>query len=174
MNAPAPNGFTLIESLIAGVILATGVLSIVAAQQAFHRQNDAAEAITMGLSLANEIRETMLGLPAVDPVTGALAFGPETDEASVTQYDDLDDFAGGGGAGVTFSPPINALRQSIADLPQWQQFVIAEPVSPSDITGSPVSPGATDVLRMTVIVSRTETGAMREVTRLSWLAAAGP
>jgi len=165
-------GFTLIETLIAGTIMSIGVLAIVAAQQAFHRQNGAAQAYTVGLSLANEVREAMLGLPATDPITGSITFGAEGDETDVTLYDDLDDFAGAGGSGVTFSPPINALRQSVSDLAGWSQQVSVEPVSISDITGSAVTPGTTDVLRMTVVVSRTVGGNAEEVTRLTWLSTA--
>ena len=163
-------GFSLIEVLIAGMILSVAVLSIVAAQQAFHQQNNVAEHYATALSLANEVREVMLGLPAVDPITGSTFFGAETDESNVTQYDDLDDFDGSG-SGVTFSPPINALRQTITDLPGWSQQVTVEPVSPNDISGAAVT-SQTGVLRVTVVVSANDNGTMEEVTRLTWLSTA--
>ncbi len=140
MNMPSPEtvtrragrsraGFTLIESALTTVIVGTGVLAIVAAQQAYHMKNDWAQRTGMAMLLANEIRETTLNLPFHDPLTGASNLGPESDEASVADYDDLDDFAGlvdsatGRGEGLILEPPINALRQPVDDLDNWRQVV---------------------------------------------------
>ncbi len=168
-------GYTLIETAVATVIVAMGVLSMMAAQHSFHEQSDGAQAVATGLNLANEIREATLNLPLVDPITGKMTFGPEPGETAVAHYDDLDDFAGGGGAGVTFSPPIDSLRRPIGSLEAWSQTVQVENVSPSDVGGSAAAAHSTSLMRMTVIVRRTPAGEANpvEVTRMSWLCAGG-
>lgn len=158
-------GFTLIEAALTTVIVGTGVLSIVAAQQAYHQKNDWAQRTATGMLLANEIRELTLPLPRHDPISGATNLGPESNEGSdVTKWDDLDDFAGGITVYLTqdvskrpiFSPPINSLRQPIADLPGWRQEVFVSAVHPEDVDddGSvPIALDAPDTLiRMTVNV----------------------
>jgi len=164
----ARSGFTLIETAVASIIIALAVLSIVAAQQAYIRVGDVAQKNDAALSLANEVREITMNMPMVDPITGNAVYGPEADETSVEHYDDLDDFAGSGGAGVTFSPPINALRQTIPNMPGWSQNVTVENVAANDITGSAVTAGTTDLLRMTVTVTRDDI----EYARLTWLSTA--
>lgn len=158
-------GFTLIEVAVASIIVALSVLSIMAAQQAYTRVGDAAQKSDVALSLANEIREITMNLPLVDPITGGGTFGPETDETSVAHYDDLDDFAGSGGGGVTFSPPINALRQIIPNMQGWSQKLTVQNVTKDNIGGAAVTNGSTDLLRMTVGVERDGV----EYARLTWL-----
>jgi hypothetical protein len=150
-------GFTLIEAALATVIVGTGVLAIIAAQQAYHRKNDWAQRTGTAMLLANEVRELTLTLPQHDPITGDSNMGPETGETGVASYDDLDDFAGvvtaGKGAGVTFDPPINALRQGIPDMDGWSQFVRVDNVLPDNISSTFTQPlGTTDLMRVTVTV----------------------
>src|ERR1041385_4251470 len=117
--APRPRGprptalahaFTLIETSLAIIIVSTGVLAIVAAEQAYHQQNNASLKIGTALMLANEVREMTLSLPSCDPILGKEYFGPEPGETAVAQYNDLDDFAGPTGGGITINPPIDANR----------------------------------------------------------------
>lgn len=158
-------GFTLIEAALTTVIVGTGVLAIVAAQQAYHQKNDWAQRTATGMLLANEIRELTLPMPRHDPISGAGSMGPEANEGSdVTKWDDLDDFAGAitvyGTQEVAqrpvFSPPINSLRQPISDLPGWRQEVFVSAVYPDDVddNGSvPVALSQPDTLiRVTVNV----------------------
>jgi hypothetical protein len=150
-------GFTLIEAALATVIVGTGVLAIIAAQQAYHRKNDWAQRTGTAMLLANEVRELTLTLPQHDPIAGDSNMGPETGETGVASYDDLDDFAGvvtaGKGAGVTFDPPINALRQAIPDMDRWSQFVRVDNVLPDNISSTFTQPlGTTDLMRVTVTV----------------------
>jgi hypothetical protein len=151
-------GFTLIEAALATVIVGTGVLSILAAQQAYHRKNGWANHAGTAMLLANEIRELTFGMPLHDPTTGATYLGPEPGEADVKDYDDIDDFAGvvsmGIGSGTTFSPPINALRQQIPDMEQWTQNVMVEGVDPDNISSSITRPlSSSNVVRVTVTVT---------------------
>ena len=152
-------GFTLIETALATVIVSTGVLSIMAAQQAYHRKNDWAQRTGAALLLANELRELTLPLPMHDPITGSANMGPEVDEINAGDYDDLDDFAGvvtiGQGAGITFEPPINALSLPIDDLDGWSQHIDVHNVLPQNISVSDelTQPlGTTDMMRINVTV----------------------
>ena len=89
----ARHGFTLIEAALATIIIGTGVLAIVLAQQAFHKQNQWALRAATGMRLGGEIRELMMNLPRHDPVTGTETWGPEGNENGVLDFDDVDDFS---------------------------------------------------------------------------------
>jgi len=169
-------GFTLIEAALTTVIVGTGVLAIIAAQQAYHMKNNWATRTTTGMLLANEVREMTLGMPLHDPITGKTNLGPEGDESTVVAFDDLDDFAGvvtsGQGAGTTFDPPINALRQDIGDLNGWSQRVTVESVLPDYIDAAfTQNLGSTDVMRVTVDVfyQAPDKAAPEPITRLTWV-----
>ena len=156
-NTHSLRGFTLIEAALTTVIVGTGVLAIVAAQQAYHEKNVWAQRSSTGVLLCNELRELTLTLPMHDPFTGNATVGPEGNEDTVADYDDLDDFAGavdattGLGAGVTFAPPINALRNQVADLPGWSQFIQVESVLQDNISSTFTQPlGTTPLMRVTV------------------------
>ncbi len=134
-------GFTLIEAALTTVIVGTGVLAIVAAQQAYHMENDWAQRTGTALLLANELRELTLTLPVHDPITGKSNLGPEAGETTIADYDDLDDFAGdvdamGIGSGLSFNPPVNALRQPVTSMANWTQVINVESVLPDDISSA--------------------------------------
>lgn len=171
-------GFTLIEASLTMVIVSTGVLAIVSAQQAYHIKNDYAVRAATGQLLANEIREMTFGLPQHDPITGAANFGPEPGEASVADYDDLDDFAGvvdaaGVGAGLTLNPPVNAVGVTLPNMGRWTQQISVGNVFPNFIDTVNTEPlGTTDMVRMTVqVFYQEDTGAADriEVARMIWV-----
>ena len=169
-------GFTLIEASLSTVIIGTGVLAILAAQQAYHQKNNWSTRTSTAMLLANELRERTLSLPLHDPITGDANYGPETDESAALAYDDLDDFAGsvtaGVGAGITFSPPINALGLPINDLDRWKQMIRVENVLPDYIDATFTQPlGTTDIMRVTVTVFYTDpiTNSDEPITELSWI-----
>lgn len=170
-------GFTLIETALATVIVGSGVLAIVAAQQAFHRQNSWSTHATIASRLGNEIREMTLQLPKNDPVTSAAYWGPEDNEADVEQFDDLDDFDGDG-SGLIFSSalgngPINARREIIANMDGWAQIVTVENVNPNDITETQAN-NSTSMIKVTVVVTFQnpfyDEDEPVEMTRVSWVA----
>jgi len=169
-------GFTLLEASFTIVIIGTGALAILAAQQAFHRENDWAQRSGNAVLLANELRELTLSLPLHDPITGAATLGPESGEADVTDYDDLDDFAGtvseGLGAGTTFDPPINAMREDIDGLPGWSQFIEVANVDPDDISASTTEAlGTTDMMRVRVTIryQSPQDDSPKAITQLTWV-----
>lgn len=171
-------GFTLLETALAIVIVASGVLAIMYAQQALHQQNRWANLSSTGTFLANEIREMVHDLPRHDPVTGPEYWGPEPEETILDDFDDLDDFDGSGGLGVEFtaedsSGPVNAMRSVIPNMDGWSQTVIVYNVDPQDVSadGDPLLDATTSVMRVEVVVSyqapnETEPS---EITRVAWL-----
>ena len=170
-------GFTLMEAALTTVIIGTGVLAIMAAQQAYHQKNNWAQRTGTAMLLANEIRELTMHLPHHDPITGTMYLGPEPWEQGVQDWNDLDDFAGevdadGFGSGTTFRPPINALRQEIPGMDNWEQVVEVENVLPENISTSVTHPlGSTDMMRVTVTVNYypPRTGVAEHVTTMSWV-----
>ncbi|MDG2053279.1 MAG: prepilin-type N-terminal cleavage/methylation domain-containing protein [Phycisphaerales bacterium] len=167
-------GFTLIETALATIIVGVGVLSIVAAQQAFHKQNTWSSHASIAARLGNEIREMTLNLPSHDPVTGTAAWGPEENELWVVDYDDLDDFDGDGGGMVFGSAydngPINARREVIPNMDGWSQTIRIANVDSYDIT-SAVDDGASEMVSVEVVVSfqEDESSDAMEVTRVGWI-----
>ncbi len=103
-------GFTLIETSMATVIIGVGVLAMVDAQSAFIVSNQWSSHAASATFLANEIREYTRNLPKHDPVTGIslqddgdgnmviTGWGVDAGEVVVDDFDDLDDFNG-----ITFS-----------------------------------------------------------------------
>jgi hypothetical protein len=170
-------GFTLIEAALTTVIISTGVLAILAAQQAYHRKNDWSQRMGTALMLANELRELTTPLPMHDPISGLDFVGPEANEPTVADYDDVDDFAGlvngaGIGTGITFEPPINALRQPITTLPGWSQKIEVDSVLPDNISSTFTQPlGTTELLRVkvTVYYKGPRMDAPMVMTTLSWV-----
>ena len=177
-------GFTLIEAALTGVIVGTGVLAMVSAQQAYHIKNNWALRTGTGQLLANEMRELMLTLQPFDPSqptnVGVEPNEGSADPSNVSSWDDVDDFAGtGSGAawsGVAFNPPINGLRQQIPDLAQWTQQVRVEAVRlanldyGSEAAEAPLNLGQTSCLRVTCTVLYTQPdGTQDTITRLQWI-----
>ena len=172
----ARRAFTLIETALATIIVGVGILSMVAAQRAFHMKNQWSTHATIAMQLGNEIREMTLNLPRHDPVTGTTLWGPEDNEAWVGAFDDVDDFDGTAGEGLIFSAalgngPINARREIISNMSGWTQTVRVFNVDPFDIT-SVQADQSTDLLRVEVVVEYQgpSDDEPTEMTRVSWIA----
>jgi prepilin-type N-terminal cleavage/methylation domain-containing protein len=120
-------GFTLVEVLIAVVLIGVAIAALMGANGAFTMVNGAGIDITTAEFLIEQIRELTTLLPMVEPgtttVTTATPFGPETGETLAT-YDDLDDFDG-----QTFNPPIDAGRNTLNDLAAFSQVVTVQNVN---------------------------------------------
>jgi len=172
------SGFTLLETALAIVIVGSGVLAILSAQMAFHKQNDWSTHTSTATFLANEIREMTVRMSPHDPITGSVYWGPEPNEATLVDFDDLDDFDGVEGLGTVFSEveetgPVNAQRMIIPDMPGWSQVVRVGKVPKNNISGEedPDLPPGEYVLRIEVTVSYQ--GASdpdpTEVTKIAWI-----
>jgi type II secretory pathway pseudopilin PulG len=128
-------GFTLVEAAITTAIIGLGFVAVMELFTGTTRQNATADHMTSAMMLAGQMEEMLALLPMDDPTTGSqTSFGPE--EASVAQYDDLDDFAGAAGAGTTFSPPVDCRLQAIPSLSQYTQRITVTRVLPDalDVT----------------------------------------
>jgi prepilin-type N-terminal cleavage/methylation domain-containing protein len=165
-------GFTLIEAMLATVIIGTGVLSMMHLFTACTRQNGSAVNMTAAMLLAQNIQETMAGLSFTDPAFGKTYFGPEPGQ-TLGSFDDIDDFDA-----QTFNPPINSVRGPIADMGNYAQVVSVWPVFPNGLSSnsdwtSPDIPQTTytGTARVTVrILHRKNAGAnWVEAYRTSWI-----
>jgi type II secretory pathway pseudopilin PulG len=162
-------GFTLVESAVVTAIIGFGVLAMLELLAAGTVSNTDGTELTTAINLANNIREIALDMDFFDPqdpATGA-ADDPktwDTKEATLGGYDnvlDLDECA--------FNPPINAMRDSMAEYGSWTQVVHVESVPDENITGTlPADTPREATARVIVVVKRD--GA--EVYRTVFLAAA--
>ena len=177
-NRQRRDGFTLIETALATIIIGVAVLAIMAAQQAFHKQNAWSSRVSIAMALAHNIREATWDLAQHDPVTGCTG---ETHSVSSTlelnedptlfsTWDDLDDFDL-----VCFNPPINARRDDIANMQQWWQCVSVFDVNPFNINEIETL-CTSDVMKVQVEVYFQGSGASTLspdtplVTTVSWIA----
>lgn len=120
------DGFTLIEVLIAILLVGLAIVSLISANGSFTQANGAGVELSTSEFLIEQIRELSTVLEVIDPNTGIATFGPEASE-TLADYDDLDDFHG-----EVFSPPISADRSSLTDLSAYSQQITVENVNASD------------------------------------------
>ena len=136
--ARQPAAFTLIETMLALVIIGVGVVAVIQAQREFISNNLWSTHASTATYLANEIRELTRNFPRHDKKTGGIFFtnpadastftgwGPETGENTVNDLNDLDDFDGAVfGSATTFpagftmtkryAGPINAFGDVIPE-----------------------------------------------------------
>ncbi len=153
------NAFTLVEVLVAVMLVGLAIACLLAASSSFTSTNAAGMDLSTAEFLTEQIRELTALLPAIDPNTGTDLFGPE--EAALADYDDLDDFDG-----ASFSPPINANRQPLDNFAAFSQQVAVENVNPADFE-QVVGDHTSDFVRVTVKVCLNA----REITSTRWLRA---
>jgi prepilin-type N-terminal cleavage/methylation domain-containing protein len=120
-------GFTLIEVLVAVVLVGLAIVSLVVANSSFTKANAAGTELSTAEFLLEQIKELTVLLPVIDPNTQMSTFGPEADETVLADYDDLDDFDG-----LAFSPPISADRATLNNFAAFTQQVTVENVSAGD------------------------------------------
>ena len=154
------SGFSLIEVLIAILLVGLAITSLLAANSALTRANGAGTDLSTAEFLLGEIRELAVLLPVIDPETGVSTFGPETGEA-LANYDDLDDFDA-----AVFSPPIDAERAVLNNSAAFSQQITVENVSASNFEQT-VGDHGSDFVRVTVRVFLNA----QEISSASWLRA---
>jgi len=153
------NGFTLVEVLIAVILVGLAIAALVVASNSFTIANNAGTDLTTAEFLVEQIRELTALLPVIDPQTGTDTFGAE--EANLAGYDDLDDFDG-----ATFSPPIGANRELLNDFAAFSQQVTVENVNPTDFEQM-VSDHSSHFVRVTAKVFLNN----KEISSTSWIRA---
>ena len=137
-------GFTLIEALMAVMLLGLAIAALVGANTAFTHANGVGAELSTSEFLLEQIRELTTTMPTIDPETEDTMFGPE--EASLANYDDVDDFDG-----ASFSPPIAGDRTVLSDFSAYRQTVKVENVSNSNFE-TVVGDHTSDFVRVTVDV----------------------
>ena len=152
-------GFTLVEVLIAMVLVGLAIVSLVAANISFTKANGAATYLSTAEFLSEQIRELTTLLPVIDPQTGTSTFGPE--ESALIDYDDLDDFDG-----ANFSPPISADRKVLDNFAAFSQQVTVENISATNFE-QVVSDHSSSFVRVTVRVFLNS----KQVSSTGWIRA---
>jgi prepilin-type N-terminal cleavage/methylation domain-containing protein len=154
-------GFTLIEVMIAVILVGLAIASLVGANSAFTQANGAGTDLSTAEFLLEQIKELTATLSVVDPNTGDATFGPEAGETLAT-YDDLDDFDN-----KSFSPPIDASRNTLTNFAEFKQQVIVQKVNPSDFEQVEIDSYPTNFVRVTAKVFKNSV----EICSASWLRA---
>ena len=151
------SAFTLIEVLVAMILVGLAIVSLVAAGRSFTKVNSAGANLSTAEFLIEHIRELTTQLPVVDPETGTSTFGPE--EAGLASYDDLDDFDG-----AAFSPPINVNRESLTAFAAFGQQITVENVDRGNFA-QVVCDHTSSFVRVTVQVSLN----FEQICSASWI-----
>jgi len=152
--------FTIVEVLVAIVLIGIAIASLVAVSISSTKSNAAGTDLSTAEFLVEQVKEMTALLPVIDPQTGTdFPFGPEPNETSLADYDDLDDFDG-----ATFSPPINADRQTLSDFTAFSQQIIVENVDPKNFEQVILDHGSYFV-RITAKVFMNS----REICSTSWI-----
>lgn len=134
--------FSLIEVMIAVVLVGLAVVSLVAANSVFTQNNSAALDISTAEYLIEQIRELTMLLPVVDPETQEYFI---TKEATLSAYDNIGDFDN-----ETFSPPIDADRNPLNVFADFAQKVTVQKVNPSDFRQVELDGYISSFVRVTV------------------------
>ncbi|GAB4550698.1 MAG: hypothetical protein Tsb0013_12550 [Phycisphaerales bacterium] len=143
-------GFTLLETMLAMTITLVGILAVLQAQRAFLFNNLWSSNAASAAYLASEVRELTRALPRHDRFSGGLyfttpgdtstltGFGPEPNESTPDDFDDLDDFDGAVFGDATALPEGFTLRNrftgpigadgNILEAVDWDAVVVEEDV----------------------------------------------
>ena len=150
-------GFTLIEIMIAVVLLGMAIAAIVGSAGTFSVSSFTGADITTAEFLVSQINTITTILPITDPETTTTTFGPE--EASLAAYDDIDDFDN-----ASFNPPIDSQRQSLTDFSRFTQQIIVQNINPGNLSQA-IGDHGSDFVRITVTILADGS----EITSTSWL-----
>jgi prepilin-type N-terminal cleavage/methylation domain-containing protein len=166
-NRTSIAGFSLIEVLIATVLVGMAIAALVAANGSFSMANVAGADLSTAEFLIEQIRELTTMLAVADPEAAAwTVLGPEAGETLDT-YDDVDDLDGFNSAAL--GAPISAGRTLLNNLSAFSQQVIVQRVNPSnfDETWSDDHDPSSNFVRITVSIL--ENG--RPISSASWIRA---
>ena len=160
VNRQLNSAFSLIEVLIAIVLVGLAIVSLVAANNSFTKANAAGRDLSTAEFLIEQIRELTTLLPVVDPNTGISIFGPEAGE-TLAGYNDLDDFDS-----TSFSPPISSDRNVLSNFAAFGQQITVENVSAANFEVV-VGDHSSSFVRITVKVFLNS----KEISSTSWIRA---
>ena len=153
-------GFTLIEVMVAIMLIGTGIVALLGASMAGTRSTDAGKKMSQAVFLAREIREWTLRLPFSDLDAGDADKPPGPDGSNpLTFVDDLDDLMD-----VTYSPPRDGQFGAITDMTDWSETITLtwrDPLSLNTI----VADGTSDVIHVHLSVAH----AGKQVLETGWI-----
>ncbi len=158
-------GFSLIEILISVVLVGLSIAALVAANSSFTMANGAGADLSTAEFLLEQIRELTALLPVAEEGETTITFGPEDDEDTLAQYDDIDDFDGFNS--ITLSGPIDANKNTLTDLASFSQSVTVVKVRQSNFNIVEADSSTSPFIRITVSVSRNG----QEISSASWIRA---
>lgn len=150
-------GFTLVETALAMVIIATGVVSLQQLLAAGSQVNEGGAEMTTAVNLANNVHEISIGLPFQNPTN------PTTlakDSGGPTAYTYLWDMNGD-----TYSPPLDVTRNPISVYSGWSQQVTITSVSPTNVTSERANDPTVPTAKVAVVITHNGT----VVYQTSWL-----
>ncbi|MCH7920157.1 MAG: prepilin-type N-terminal cleavage/methylation domain-containing protein [Planctomycetes bacterium] len=153
------SGFSLVEVLIAALLVGLSVAALLAANGAFSMVTGAAVDLSTAEFLIEQIREWTTVVAVLDPQSGMTTFGLE--EPNMLDADDLDDFDG-----QTFSPPVSLGGNPLVLLSSFSQQVVVENVSATNFS-QVVGDHASMFVRTTVSVSQNN----NPIASASWIRA---
>jgi hypothetical protein len=87
-------GFTLIEGMMASVVLAAVTLAVLAAFTAAAQNGEAADESMMAAELARQLLDEIAAKPVLDPNNVVQMLGPDAGENGRAQFDNVDDYHG--------------------------------------------------------------------------------
>ncbi|NQV33628.1 MAG: prepilin-type N-terminal cleavage/methylation domain-containing protein [Phycisphaeraceae bacterium] len=151
------SGMTLIEVMVATVLIGIALSAMVGANGYITQVNRAGCDLSVAESLLEHIKEKTEALPVVDPDLSIVQFA--TEEADWALYDDLDDFDG-----ASFCPPIDARGNVLNQWSTFTQQVAVQNVQIDDLT-TPVADLASNFYRVTVTILHEQ----RPVTSGTWI-----
>ena len=161
-------GFSLIEVLIATVLVGMAIAALVAANGSFSMANVAGADLSTAEFLVEQIRELTTTLPVVDPTvppgTPVTVLGPEAGESLATwdDVDDLDEFDS-----ASLGAPITAQRTTLNALAAFRQQVTVRKINPSNFDELYSDGQTSNFVQITVNIL--ENG--RQISSASWIRA---
>jgi prepilin-type N-terminal cleavage/methylation domain-containing protein len=144
---PAHGGFTLIEIVIATILVGLALAAMMVSVRSNTRVSDAGTKLTQASFLAQETREWTLTLPFRDQDVGDRNNPPGPDGSDPQVWvDDLDDLMD-----VTYCPPRDGQGFAITALPAWSQTISLTWRDPNNL-GSTVAAGTSEIIYVNVDV----------------------
>lgn len=153
------SAFTLIEALIATVLIGVAIAALITSNVAHTQANAHGMYTSTAEFLIEEVRAMTLPMAFVEPDEIADTFGPDDNEDGVGDFDDIDDFDG-----FTFNPPVDVNGNSLSDFSEYSQVVTVESVDPGDLT-SVVEDFDSSIVRISVRIAMNG----KEVGSTSWI-----
>ncbi len=136
-------GFTLIEAVVATVIVGMGIGMALTAITTATQTNGAGKRLTQAVFLVQEIREWTLRLPFQDPETPDNPPGPD-DSSPQVFVDDLDDLMN-----VTYDSPRDGMGDQIYGMVGWSETISITWRDPNNLTET-VTAGTSEVVYVQV------------------------